>query len=71
MGTTFLHYLGHGCVLGFEAFVGSQAGRLGSDPGAVYLCVISERSHHYSLLNLSLSYNSAKFNAVTGPVPKE
>lgn len=71
MGRKFLHYVGHGYVLGFEAFISPQAGGLGSNPGTVYLCVISEHSHHSSQLNLSESYHSARFNAVTRPLPKE
>lgn len=71
MGRKFLHYLGHGNVLGFEAFISPQAGRLDSNPGTASVRVISEHSHHSSQLSLLESYHSARFNAVTRPLPKE
>lgn len=52
------------CGLGFAALISLPAGRSGSNPGTVYLCAISEHSHHNSQLHISESYNSTRFNAV-------
>lgn len=67
----FFHYLRHSYGLGFAALISSLAGRLGSDPGTVYLRAISEHSHHNSHLNILESYNSTRFNGVMEPLPKE
>ena len=50
--------LGTWLRLGFAALTISPAGRLGSNPGTVYLCVVSKHSHHNSQLNISGSHSS-------------
>lgn len=42
------------------ALISLPAGSLGSNPGTVYLCAISEHSHHNSQLHISESYDSTK-----------
>ena len=67
----FFHHLGRGYGLDFAALVSSPADRLGSNPGTVYLCAISEYSHNNSQLNVSESCGSTRFNVVKRPLPKE
>lgn len=68
MRRKFFHHLRHGYGLGFAALISSL---LVSDPVTVYLCAISENSHHNGHLNILESYNSTRFNAVMKPLPKE